>query len=280
MQVRRLDDPAGFLEEAAPLLLEDEARNQLVLGIGGTLVDHPEVYPGYGLWLASDGNGPAAAALRTPPYNVLFSDARSDAALDALVQTVKAEEPDAPGLVANTPFAERAVEAWGRPAERVMTQGVFALKELREVAIASGSARPCSEGDRNWLVPWLLDFATEALPDGEKDATRLERMLDVRLGSDPDAGIWVWEDAGKSVSIAGHGGRTPSGMRIGPVFTPKELRGRGYATSLVAQLSKWILSGGRRWCFLYTDLANPTSNSIYERIGYEKVCESAEYHFA
>ena len=64
------------------------------------------------------------------------------------------------------------------------------------------------------------------------------------------------------------------------MYTPPELRGRGYATALVAQLSSQLLAEGRRFCFLYTDLANPTSNAIYERIGYVRVCESAEIAFS
>jgi predicted GNAT family acetyltransferase len=63
------------------------------------------------------------------------------------------------------------------------------------------------------------------------------------------------------------------------VYTPPQLRGRGYATSLVAELSRALLDAGRRFCFLYTDLANPTSNAIYERIGYVKVAEAAMVAF-
>ena len=90
--------------------------------------------------------------------------------------------------------------------------------------------------------------------------------------------------AGDVVSIAGWGGATPNGIRIGPVYTPPELRRHGYATALTADLSQSLLDGrlfdgGRRFCFLYTDLANPTSNAIYERIGYVRAAESAEILF-
>ena len=86
------------------------------------------------------------------------------------------------------------------------------------------------------------------------------------------------------MSLAGWGGRTPNGIRVGPVYTPLELRGRGYATALTAELSRQLLDGrlfdgGRRFCFLYTDLDNPTSNAIYERIGYRRIAESAEIVF-
>jgi predicted GNAT family acetyltransferase len=73
--------------------------------------------------------------------------------------------------------------------------------------------------------------------------------------------------------MAGFGGRTPNGTRIGPVYTPPELRGRGYGSALTAAVTERLLGSGLRFCFLYTDLANPTSNSIYQRIGYRPVSD-------
>ena len=73
--------------------------------------------------------------------------------------------------------------------------------------------------------------------------------------------------------FAGFGGRTPNGIRIGPVYTPPEQRRRGYGSALTAALTQQLLDGGRRFCFLFTDLANPTSNSIYQRIGYRPVTD-------
>jgi len=85
--------------------------------------------------------------------------------------------------------------------------------------------------------------------------------------------------AGETVSMAGASGQTPSGIRINWVYTPNHLRGRGYASAIVATLSQKLLEEGRQFCFLYTDLANPTSNSIYQRIGYVPVCDSAQHTF-
>jgi predicted GNAT family acetyltransferase len=139
-----------------------------------------------------------------------------------------------------------------------------------------GAMRIATSEDRPLLAKWFLAFAVEALP-GEPDKERLAREIDYRLAS-ADAGLVLWEHKG-AVSLAGFGGPTPKGIRIGPVYTPPELRGRGYASALVAELSSRLLAGGRRFCFLYTDLANPTSNKIYERIGYVRVCDSAEIEF-
>ena len=94
-----------------------------------------------------------------------------------------------------------------------------------------------------------------------------------------NGGFLLWEDGGQTVSISGWGGPTPNGIRIGPVYTPPELRRRGYASALVAELTKRLLDGGRKFCFLFTDLANPTSNSIYQRVGYEPVSDADQWVF-
>ena len=88
----------------------------------------------------------------------------------------------------------------------------------------------------------------------------------------------MWE--GQPVSLAGFGGPTPNGLRIGPVYTPPQHRGHGYGSAVTAAASHVALDRGKRFCFLYTDLANPTSNAIYERIGYVRVCEAAMVAFA
>ena len=121
-------------------------------------------------------------------------------------------------------------------------------------------------------------FGVEVLEENDPGRTEARAMVEHRLGGD-DGGFLLWEDGGEIVSVSGWGGPTPNGIRVGPVYTPPEARGRGYATALVAELSQTLLDGGRTFVFLYTDLANPTSNAIYERIGYVRVAESAMVEF-
>ena len=129
--------------------------------------------------------------------------------------------------------------------------------------------RPYAEPDRELALRWLDAFGTEALPDSHPGSAA--GALAHRL-EDPEGGYVFWEDS-EPVCIAGFGGSTPNGVRIGPVYTPPELRGRGYGSALTAALTQQLLDGGRRFCFLFTDLANPTSNSIYQRIGYRPVSD-------
>jgi uncharacterized protein len=137
---------------------------------------------------------------------------------------------------------------------------------------------PATEADRPLLLRWLVEFSREARQDEQPDEERLAKIVQHRLDAD-EAGFVLWETDGATVSFAGYGGETPSGVRIGPVYTPPELRGRGYGTAVTDAVSAERLAAGRRFCFLYTDLSNPTSNSIYVKIGYRRACDSLEVDF-
>jgi hypothetical protein len=283
VEVVRLEDPASFFAEAEPLLLVDEARHNLILGIAGSVRDG--LYKDFRLWLVRDGIEVVAAALRTPPYNLILAEPRSSEALAALAEAIAGE--DLPGLVGGEPEVYEFAELWSRHTGRTtrtnMRQGVYALEQVEPLPAVPGSARVATADDRDLAVRWWLAFLDEAMHEGDPGREHAEENVDHRLSS-ASAGILLWEDGGEPVSVAGWGGRTPNGIRVGPVYTPPELRGRGYATALTAELSQRLLDGrlfegGRRFCFLYTDLANPTSNAIYERIGYLRVAESAEIVF-
>jgi len=276
MNVRRLGDAGAFLEAASPLLLADEARHNLIFGIAGTLRDHPSHYPEYALWLAEDGPEIVGAALRTPPHNLVLARPRDDSAIEALAAAIN-DEP--PGVIAAQPEAEAFAEAWsaktGVTSRINRAQGVFSLERVEPPPPTSGRIRDAGAGDRPLVLDWWQAFLEEALGESAEPES-VAHEVDHRLGAE-DGGVVLWDD-GETVSLSGFGSPTPNGIRIGPVYTPPELRRRGYASALVAELSERLLNE-RRFCFLYTDLANPTANKIYEQIGYKRVCESAEIVF-
>jgi len=284
MHVRTFDAPRAFREAAGPLLLTDRARNNLPLGILGTLISHPQVYPTFDLWLAERDGEAVGVAVRTHPYKIILAEPAEPEAIDALCDAVLAHQPNMPGVVANLPWAGRFVDRWcartSARAELMLAQGVYALTRVRDPRPTPGAHRPCRAADRGLLRGWIEDFQTEALAHQRHDPERTDRMLDVRLSEDDADGLWFWEHDGEPVSLAGFGGAGEGGVRIGPVYTPREHRGRGYASNLVADLSRWVLAvRGNAACYLYTDLSNPTSNGIYVTLGYEQIAESAEYEF-
>jgi uncharacterized protein len=276
VDVRRLADPAAFLNAVSSFLIADEARHNLMFGILATLRDHPSFYPEHGLWLAEDVGEIQGAAVRTPPHNLVVARPRSDAALAALAHAI---EDHLPGVVGALPEADTFAAIWskraGTRAETHRAQGIFQLDRVEPVFGVAGRMRDAEPADRPLLVDWWRDFAQEALGEAATEAS-VAREVDHRLDAG-EAGIAIWED-GDAVSFAAYGNPTPNGIRIGPVYTPPDRRRHGYASALVAELSEGLLAE-RRFCFLFTDLANPTSNKIYEQIGYRRVCEAAEIRF-
>ncbi|HEX2422992.1 MAG TPA: GNAT family N-acetyltransferase [Actinomycetota bacterium] len=283
MEVRTHDDPASWLEAVLPLLLLDEARHNLHLGLAHTLVHHTAVYPAKNLWSVEDAGTVVGAALQTPPHNLVLAQPAAEDANDLLADAIGSAGIHLPGVIGGLPEADTFASAWcagsGDTARRVMGQGIYALTEVRGVPAAAGTPRTATSHDLELIETWIHAFEDEVVPEALRgDPAQRQRRLETILGSDEE-GIWLWEAGGQVVSLSGFGGPTPNGIRIGPVYTPPEHRGRGYATTLVADLSRRQLAGGRRFCFLHTDLANPTSNAIYVRIGYRRVCDSVVLGF-
>lgn len=285
MRLTRFDDVAAFRARAEPFLLAHEAAHCLQLGILATLSEQPAGYPlpPY-LALVEEGEHVAAVALRTPPHNLVLSLLREDApqaaALDVIAADLAPLQLDLPGVLGPAPLSLAFAEAWqrrtGRAFQPGMRERLFELTAVRGVSGVPGRLRATTAADRDLLVTWVDAFFIEAAPEpGPFDA---EEWVE-RLFASPLRGAYLWED-GAPVSLACTGGTTPNGARIGPVYTPPEQRGHGYASAVTAALSQLLLERGRRFCFLFTDLANPTSNHIYQAIGYQPVCDVDIYHFA
>ena len=172
-------------------------------------------------------------------------------------------------------FAERWASLAGVLAAVQTEERIYEATAVEHPPDVPGSMRPYAAPDRSLAIDLMCAFFEEALP-GSPEKARIEQFVDDRasgIGS-----LVLWEHDGRTVSIAGHAGETPNGARVGPVYTPPEVRGRGYASALTAALTEQLLAR-RRFCFLFTDLANPTSNSIYQRIGYRAVTDITLWRF-
>lgn len=138
-----------------------------------------------------------------------------------------------------------------------------------------GSFRAAEEPDIELLGGWRVAFHAEAVPDHPENEANLREAIRGRVAQ---GGLYVWDDGGP-VSMAQMKCPTRHGMSIGGVYTPPEHRRHGYAASCVAALSRHILDSGKRFCCLFADRSNPTSNSIYAKVGYRPVCDAKEYLF-
>jgi predicted GNAT family acetyltransferase len=184
-----------------------------------------------------------------------------------------------PGVLGDVRVAEAFAERWcghhARSWRTAMAERIYRCDHVEPVPAVEGRMRPITEDDRGLLRAWITAFVEESLPGEPFDADELvERVL-----ASPLRRMWLWDVGGEPVAMTAAVGPTPNGIRISYVYTPVAKRRRGYATALVAGVTRAMLDEGRRFCFLFTDLANPTSNAVYQRIGYRPVSDVAAIDF-
>ena len=268
--MRRHADVGKFLQASGPFLTAREAEHNLILGIVANLRDGNDVYDA-AVYLAtvSAGDRIVAVAIQTPPHNLVLSEVDDPVAIDLLADDlVHRDLPGALGPVDHVrAFVEARMARGGSPGRLHVSERIFRLTAVRSLPPVSGRMRAATTADRELVIDWVAAFLAEALEPVERSeaADLADRWIAGRGRT-----LSLWED-GAVVSLAGIGSPTPHGVRVGPVYTPPEMRGRGYASALVAAISQAALDEGRQFCFLFTDLANPTSNHIYQVIGYEAV---------
>ena len=273
MRLDRYTRVADFLAAAGDFLAAREAEHNLILGLSSSLAndpdgDEPEPY----LVAIRDGDRLLGAAVRTPPHNLILSEIDHPDVPRLVVEDLAHGE--IPGAVGPPQAITTLADAWsarhGGSWRELRAERIYRLSRLNLPRAAAGDARLALPSDEPLVLDWLLAFHREALEDAESGLIR-RGMEAWRRGR---RRYWLWELDGRPVSLVGAGGETPNGIRIGPVYTPPEERGRGFASNLTASVSRTVLDEGRRFCFLYTDLANPISNRIYQAIGYQPVADA------
>jgi GNAT superfamily N-acetyltransferase len=273
----RVTSAGELLRLAGPLLRADELRHSIPLGVLATIERDPDRHPEHHFWVAEEGGVTVACGLITPPFRLLVAGVGRS--FDSLVAVIRADGVHIPGVTGFVPEVEELAACWsdatGDSTHVRMSMRMYATDAVRPVPEAPGRLRAAVDGDRPLLRRWAGAFVIETgLTEGPEE---LIRSIDARVGADP--GIVLWEVEGVSVSLAGANISSPGIARIGPVYTPPEHRRHGYASSLVAAWTSELLRRGMRRCALFTDLANPTSNSIYRALGYRAVAEGIRYEF-
>jgi GNAT superfamily N-acetyltransferase len=227
------------------------------------------------LW---EGDRIAGAAFRTPPWP-LGSSAIPARAMSTTAATLLEVDPELPGVSgprdAAEPFAEEWSKLTGATIKEVMAGRLYRLASL-ESPVVPGCARRATEYDVALMARWRVDFQIEAL-GYERDPGSAE--FTVRRSLAMGNGSFLWEVDGEIVSYAVAGMPADGMSRIGPVYTPPAHRGKGYGSAITATVSQWAIDAGAENVLLFTDLGNPVSNSIYQRIGYRPVYDTTELEF-
>jgi hypothetical protein len=272
-RVRRFATASSFLEAASPFLVEREAQHNLMFGICANLIADPQ-FPTAPPYLAtiSRADRVIAAAVMTPPWNVVLSVVDDPDAIPALADDLEAAGLKLPGAVGPVDVVRAFADLWTRThdltSSLAVAERIYRLERVVPPVGVPGHGRIATTADRDLLVTWVGAFMDEALERRREEATAfVDRSFQMKTRT-----WYLWEDDGP-VSVAAAGGPTPNGIRIGPVYTPPDRRRRGYASAVTALASQTELDSGRRFVFLFTDLSNPTSNKIYQQIGYEPVID-------
>jgi uncharacterized protein len=267
--VRFLEDPAAVLELANDFLLAEPVLHNLIITLLETRVKTSE--PGR-YWVAIEGDRVTGVVFQSPLDFFANLSRMEKKTIAALVAAIRKDGVILPGVSGEAATAASFAGEW---AERTKTgatpqQGMrlYELTGLREISKVEGCLRGATAADRDLLVAWQHGF----LADSHDTVADVALHVDTRL----EAGqLWIWEADGPA-SMAASVGPAGGVFRIAAVYTPPEKRRKGYAAACVHALSRSLVEKGYG-CLLYTDLGNPTSNAIYQRIGYEAVAEVLKY---
>ncbi|MCF3125716.1 GNAT family N-acetyltransferase [Streptomyces arenae] len=275
-------DLDGFLDSAGEFLRTDPAAHTALLSVTDTLrVRGLRAYgdgdPLFGTYTGDDGTV-QGALVRTPPHRVALSPLAPEAA-DDLARRLADVSPDLPGVATERRTAQAFAEAWEKHTGATATVGIeqrlYRLDTLTPPEPSpEGRARVAGEADRELLGRWHEEFG-EAV--GERPAMDPGEWADARIAY---GGVTLWETPdGTPVAMAGTTRLVAGQIRVAPVYTPAARRGRGYGGAATAAVSRAALDAGAAEVLLFTDLANPTSNGLYQRIGYRPVRDYAQYDF-
>jgi uncharacterized protein len=281
VKIFSFESVSEFLQSVQAELEFREAANNLLLGICGQLVRHPERFQSAPVFKAVEENGEwVLTAVMTPPHRLIVSTGRmaaSDEGVKQFAEALYREEQKLPGVLGPVDLAGKFAVDWEKVSgTQLQMAEQLIMYELKRVAIPApdrGRLRAAVAEDFELVAGWWyaarMDIFGKA--DAEEDRQTAKNRID-------DGDVFLWED-GRPVSMACKTRPTRHGISVGMVYTPPEARCRGYATACVGELSRTLLRTGRDFCSLFADALNPVSNSIYQKIGYRPIGNVTEYAF-
>lgn len=273
MKVIHYESAEAFLDNNLAFLEAQEAANNLILGLAFGMKKGKYPLKGSLLFSISEGNQILFSALQTPGRSLTIygEEGAVPMAISWLSQFCHETEHTIPGILGPDKLVLSFTQAWpsqaGTPWKLQLRQRVFQLDQVADIPYAAGKLRPAVSTDQHTIAAWLIDFHLEAIQE-DISGSELEKAQQMIHSNR----LYVWEDQ-EIVSMAASTRATRHGITINAVFTPTRFRQKGYASSCVASLSQQLLDQGYQFCSLFTDAANPTSNKIYQKIGYYEVAK-------
>jgi hypothetical protein len=258
--------PEDFLSKNLHLLEKNELDNNLILGICQGYEDKFKEQKNSLLISNYDNNGNIICSIKNTQIAVIGGNTNNEELVSGISNYYKDKKIDLMGVFGREDMAQTFSKLYGKPI--LKTKGMLShkLDVLQQITITDGSFEVCSIEDEYQLIDFVEEFHLELNYFPKKDK---EQIKSTNLKLIKEKRIFKWVKDNEIVSIAGIVRNTNNIGIIGLVYTPKQKRGKGFATNIVYNLSKHILNSGYKYSGLFTDIDNPTSNKIYKKIGYE-----------
>jgi len=256
--------------------MQHEAENNLVLGQALRLARGESIGNAPVAFYAVEDEGKVlVSGMHNQPYRLVLSHGPGPA-IAMIGDWIARKKVDLSGVIGIPGSVLMYTRAWTKLTRDKLKGGhrlrIYQLEQLKPSAAVPGKLEPATMAELELLAQWSVAFTR----DVEQPITGGERAMAER--GIREGRLFIWKDP-QPVSMAAWAGPTLRGVRINFVYTPPELRRRGYASAAVSALTKKLLDSGRKFVFLFTDLSNPTSNKIYQQMGYEPVCDINEVDF-
>ena len=277
MKLIKFDDVSQYYRRIESYLLQNEAINCLPLATGLNLCNSDRHKSSY-LALVETNGTVLAAAIYIRDRKLLLSKSGDLKAIELIAKDLAVNFPSISGITAPHEEAETFVAVWqkltGQSIELEVAMQIQQLEKLNAIDSAAGQLRLATLAEIELLTEWIQAYVKEALGASEPQADS-QKWVIRHLEEDS---LYIWKNKNRLVSMAAFGGTTPNGIRVKSVYTPREHRGNGYATSCVAAMSQILLTR-HKYCFLFTDTTNAISNKIYRKIGYVPMGAISDYKF-
>ncbi|MFN7727883.1 MAG: GNAT family N-acetyltransferase [Bdellovibrio sp.] len=278
-RIEMLSGAEQFLTLLRPLLLQKEAEYSLLLGLAG-LRQRLKDKPDDDHYIAVYENNELVGGCVVTGKNLVVSQI-SGPLLVPLAKFLFDHQCKFPGVVGAPATCEIFAMIWhrlsGQDFKLGMAQKIYQLDEVILPANMPGQLLKAQESHASLVGQWVYEFSCESLPH---EPTTIEKTREFAIQKIKNGEVYLWQDeSGKIVSMNSVGRPTDNGISVSAVYTPSPLRGKGFASAVVAKTSEQMLKDGRKFCVLYTDLSNPTSNKIYQNVGYKEVASSKHFVF-
>lgn len=277
VEIKKYDDPNEFYRSCSPLLLLNESENNLLLGLSQNFLKKPEMQAGlFSIFHKGQLVGCFVFSRYLENINLISSKLNDSTYAELITQQLKEEIVRPNVIIAEHQTALLLIESLkknGVTATLVMEQGVYRCTKVIQPPMPPKTLfRIAVAYDAPLLAKWTEAFHAEAVPEDPpvSGADIVKSRLDNKM-------LFVCEANSQVVSMASWARDVGSSCAVNLVYTPKSLRGHGYASWLTAQLTQHLLSNGKKEVTLYTDWNNSTSNKIYKAIGYDLIGQSLYY---